>query len=114
MGDKTKEKKAADMALIEAGLKMAGSKAPEKPKQRTRSVKSAPEKGNLGDFENKIKTKTVKTPGGRDFTYETNKDIEEADKATEEAQKKYFKKGGSVKCKRDGCAVRGKTKGKLC
>lgn len=62
----------------------------------------------------KPKTKTVKTPGGRDFTYETNKDIEAADKATEAAQKKYFKKGGAVKKGADGCAVRGKTKGKFC
>lgn len=36
------------------------------------------------------KTKTVKTPSGRDFTYETNKQIEEADRATEKAQKRYF------------------------
>ena len=62
----------------------------------------------------KPKTKTVKTPGGRDFTYETNKDIEAADAAVEAAQKKYFKKGGAVKKGADGCAVRGKTKGKFC
>ena len=81
-------------------------------------------------MKDKKRTKTVKTPSGRDFTYETNKEIDAADAAVEAAQKKYFedkpkpqkkkcggkvhkmKKGGAVRG--DGCCVKGKTKGRMC
>ena len=106
----------------------------------------------------KIRTKTVKTPSGRDLTYETNDEIEAADEATRKAQERYFKdvapkekriksvksapksgnpaavmkkKGGKIgmgmtknnyktggsvsSCSKraDGCAIKGKTKGRM-
>ena len=75
------------------------------------------------------KTKTMVDSEGNLRTVETNKEIDEADKARDAAYEKYFKdkpvkkkaggkvkmkKGGMVKKHRgDGCAQRGKTKGRM-
>ena len=86
--------------VIESNMKKSGSKKINS--ERVRSVKPAPKKGNPGAFENKINT------------FERTPATDEADYATLKAQEKYFKKGGSVKKHRgDGCAVRGKTKGRF-
>lgn len=58
--------------------------------ERTRSVKPAPKKGNPAAV--------MKKKGGKIGMGMT---------------KNNYKKGGSVKCKRDGICVRGKTKGRM-
>lgn len=84
----------------------------------------------MGD---KKKTKTMIDSEGNERIVETNEEIDEADKARDIAYEKYFKdkkpqkkkaggkvhkmkKGGKVSsCSKraDGCAVKGKTKGRI-
>ena len=83
------QQKATNQALIKAGLSIAGSPSPE----RTRTVKPAPKKGNPAAV--------MKKKGGKVGMGMT---------------KNNYKKGGKVSsCSKraDGCAVKGKTKGRM-
>jgi len=98
----TKVKKYEKGGMTEEDKKMFGEKetdlpppegfekSDDKETKRTKTVKPAPKKGNPAAV--------MKKKGGKIGMGMT---------------KNNYKKGGSVKCKRDGICVRGKTKGRM-
>jgi hypothetical protein len=89
------KQKAVNNALLKAGLSIAGAPSPE----RTRTVKPAPKKGNPAAV--------MKKKGGKIGMGMTKNNYKKGGSCSS----KSYKKGGMVK--RDGCAVRGKTKGRM-
>ena len=87
--------------------------------ERTRSVKPAPKKGNPAAVMKKKEGGMLKTPdnpGLKKLPTEVRNKMgymKKGGKIGMGMTKNNYKKGGSVKCKRDGICVRGKTKGRM-